>query len=512
MLSPAAIPTVGTTAYERNRRAELLAWALGDFQRFVGLFEIVPKSGPKCRFLLNAIQRKYSATRTQRDAVLKPRQIGFTTLEQARDIYNFLTVPGARVVTTCQSATDHTPSLLLSANYQVMFAALQRAGLRLDFRSESTTKWVLGDRDASLRLIEAGASEAAAKKKGRAGTVTRLHLTETAYYEYADDTLNALLEAVPGPEHGSEIVSESTANGAGGWFYRQCRAATAGTNGYTLHFFPWFEATEYAIPLELEETIVAKNEREALLLGKGVSPEQLKWYRRKVIENGQDKVDQEYPSDPETCFLVSGRGFFNQRTTSALLEHATEPLEQRDRYRISIWKRPEADERYVIGADPSEGGGGDPSGAVVYKWKTGEHVASVLGQYAPYELAKVLADLGHEYNDATIAVERNNHGHAVIQALQREHRYKKLYEHEDDKIGWPTNPVTRPVMLDLLEDAHRRGLWVTSDRSLLGQARTFIVSASGKPEAASGEHDDLVMAAAIGWAVRQRKPATYGMA
>jgi hypothetical protein len=505
MLSADAVPaTTGTTADERRKRAEFLSWAFEDFQRFAGILEIIPKDGSKKRLVLNDIQRRYCRERTQRDAVLKPRQIGFTTLEQARDVYRFVTEPGARVVVTCQSATDHTPALLLSANYQVMFESLRRAGLRLDFRSESNTKWVLADRDSSLRIIESGASESAAKKKGRAGTISRLHLTETAFYEFADETLNALLEAVPGPEHGSEIVSESTANGAGGFFYRQCRAAMTGQSGYKLHFYPWFEAKEYAIPLEPGERVVPEGEREELLAAKGVRPEQLKWYRRKVLENGQANTDQEYPSDPETCFLVSGRGFFEQPITESLLKQAIEPIERRDRGRIAIWKRPQPGRAYIISVDTSEGGGGDPSGALIYDWLTAEHIGTLFGQYAPWDLAKVSAELGLEYNCALVAVERNNHGHAVLQALIREQGYPNVYVHDDEKFGWPTSPVTRPMMLDELEAAHRGGHWKSPDRLTLGQFKTFVHSGSGKPEAASGECDELVLAAAIGWAVRSR--------
>lgn len=498
---------IGDTKAERRQRAEFLAWALEDFSRFVGLCKIIPKDGVKRRLVLNEVQRKYCQHRTARDAVLKPRQVGLTTLEQARDLYLFLTDPGARVVATCQSASDNTPALLLSTNYQVMIEGLREAGLRLDFRQESVTKWVLADRDASLRIIPAGASEAAAKKKGRAGTVTRLHLTETAFYEFADDTLNALLEAVPGPEHGSEVVNESTAAGAGGWFYRNCHAAAAGQNGYRLHFFPWFDAKEYAVPLDLGEVIRPENEREALLISKGVTPEQLKWYRQKVGANGQDNTDQEYPSDPETCFLVSGRGHFDQGVTKGLLDQATEPIERRDQYRVAIWKRPILGRGYVIAADPSEGTGGDPAGCVVYDWETGEHVASVSGQYTPWALAEASSKLGHEYNTALIAPERNNHGHSMILALTRpEIAYPLIYQHDDEKYGWPTNAVTRPVMLDELEHAHRSGLWKSPDRALLGQMKTFITGPTGKPEAAPGEQDDLVLAAAIGWAVRARAP------
>jgi hypothetical protein len=469
--------------------------------------DIVPKSGGRIKLVLNEIQRAYCDARTQRDIVLKPRQVGFTTEEQARDIWHFLTVPGARVVATCQSLTDHTPSKLLASNYRVMFDSLQRAGVPLNFRTEAANEWVLADRDASLRIIEAGASEAAAQKKGRAGTITRLHLTETAFYEYAEETLNALLECVPGIEHGSEIVSESTPNGAQGLFYRQCKAAEAGDSGYKLHFFPWFMAGEYAAPLEPGERVVPRDEVEERLAAAGCGPEQLKWYRRKVLDKGPDMAAQEYPSDPETCFLVSGRSFFDEPATARLVAEApSEPIEVRDRHRVRIWRKPEQRHTYILSVDTSEGGGGDPSGALVYDRATGEHVATIDGQFAPWELAKCCAALGREYNSCLIVVERNNHGHAVLQALDREEHYQNIYKHEDDKLGWPTNVATRPTMLDALEDSHRRGLWKSPDRTVLSQFRTFVIKSSGKPEAANGEHDELVMAAAIGWAVRQIAP------
>lgn len=485
-------------------QAGLLAWYLADFRRFCALLEISAKDGRRIPFKLNEIQKLYCATATQRDVILKPRQIGFTTLILALDVYKFLTVRGARVVIVCQSMTGNGPVTTLAATIKRFFSTIRRAGIALNFSTEKSSEWAIKERDASLRIIVAGASEASAAKAGRSGTVTHLHETEVAFWEYADDTLNALLECVPGIEHGSSIISESTANGAAGTFYRQCRAAQDRTSGYTLHFYPWHAASEYAVVLEPGEVIEPKNERERKLLNAGVTPEQIKWYRRKVAENGQDRTDQEYPTDPETCFLVSGRGFFDQEITAKLLECAAAPIERRDQYRITLWKRPVLGRRYLVVADPSEGGGGDPSGVVIYDWESGEHVASVLGQYTPWALAKVLVDLAREYNSATIAVERNNHGHSVLQALEREHRYGPLYRHDDDKYGWPTNPVTRPTMLDELEDAHRKGHWASQDRALLGQLRTFVYSASGKPEAAPGEQDDLVLAAAIGWAIRSR--------
>jgi hypothetical protein len=491
-------------------RARLLSWAFEEFERFCGLLDIVPKDGKRCKFQLNQIQKLFCIERTGRDVTLKPRQVGFTTLEQARDIWHFLTVPGARVVATCQSLQDNTPLKLLSTNYRVMFEGLERAGLALKFRSQSATEWTLADRDASLRIIVAGASEASAAKKGRAGTVTRLHLTETAFYEYAEETLNALLECVPARELGSEIVSESTANGAAGYFYQQCQTAKTGRSAYRLHFYPWFKQDEYATALEPGEVVQPgttdepTDVHERWLVSMGVTPEQLKWYRHKVADKGQALVDQEYPSDPETCFLISGRGFFDQTVTSRLLTKIGAPIETRKAGRIRIYEKPIESEDYVVALDCSEGVGGDPSGGIVYKRSTGQHVATLDGQFPPHDAADVAIGLCKEYGGALFAPERNNHGHAVLQAT-KSLGYNRVYRHEDDKRGWPTNVVTRPVMLDSLEDAHRRGLWSSPDAAVLGQMRKFVINDSGKAEAARGEHDDLVIAAAIGWAVRQRR-------
>ncbi|HEU4544374.1 MAG TPA: hypothetical protein VFR23_24800 [Jiangellaceae bacterium] len=498
---------------DRRARAEFLKWAVADFRRFCGLLAIQPKGGGgRIRFLLSPIQRQYDAQRTARDIILKPRQVYITTLEAARDLWFFITRPGARVVVVCQSQTDGAPFKDIAEKFRLFFDSLARAGLRLDFGREAVGEWSLPARDASLRIIQAGASEAAAAKKGRGGTVNRLHVTEAAFFERAETTFNSLLESVPGPEHGSEIVNESTPNGVGGFYYEQWQAAVIGSSGYKPHFFRWWDHPEYRLALEPGETIDPTNETEEKLVSLGVNPEQLKWYRRKVAEKGKSLTAQEYPSDPDSCFLVSGRSFFDQEVTTRLLALAQEPIERRERSRIRIYRKVEAGKLYILTLDPSEGGGGDPSGGSLRERATGDLAAVIDGQYQPWELARSGAALGREYNDALVAVERNNHGHATLQALEREEKYKKIYEHSDGKHGWPTNPVTRPEMLDALEDAHRHGHWRSPDRATLEQFRTFVIPPSGKPEAAPGSHDDLVLAEAIGWAVRQLPTRTYARA
>lgn len=424
-----------------------------------------------------------------------------TTEGLARDIWHFLKRPGsAHVSVMCQSIQGDGPTKNIAAVLRVMFEGLDRAGLKLKFERLTATEWILSD-ERTLRIETSGASESSASKKGRSGDVTRLHCTETAFYDFPDQTLNAVMECIPAND--SEVVFESTANGASGYFYNQCQAARELRSGYKFHFFPWFEQAEYRTPLAVGEVIEPSTDLEKRLVAMGVTAEQIKWHRQKVAEKGSASlVDQEYPSDPDTCFLVSGSSYFDQAITAAIGAQCREPIERRDSGRIWIFKRPQPGRQYVISADSSEGVGSDPSALIVTDRDTGEHVAVLLGQYQPWELARAAAQLGHEYNKALIAVERNTPGPAVITQLQREHNYPELYVHSDDRIGWPTNAVTRPVMLDQLEQAHRTGLWTTPDSRVVSHIKTFVMI-NGKPQAANGEHDDLVMAAAIGWAVRQ---------
>jgi len=427
-------------------------------------------------------------------------------MEQARDIFHFLTVPGARVVATCQSITDHTPQKLLAKNYRVIFDSLRRLGLQLDFRTETASEWTLADRDASLRIVEAGASEAAAEKKGRAGTVSRLHLTETAFYEYAEETLNALLECVPSPENGSEIVSESTPNGASGTYFEQYRAAAEGRSGYTAHFYPWYRQAEYRAALAPGQVVEPLDDRQRVLVNaRGIRPEQLLWYQRKVAEKGQDLADQEYPSDSATCFLVSGRLFFDRTVTARLHAQTVPPLWVEMGGALRIWKRPVPGRAYVIGADPSEGTGGDPGAAVIYDRASAEHVATLHGQFPTWEMGRRLAEIGRSYATALLVVERNNHGAAVLQALEQAERYPNVYRAEDEKPGWLNVAVRRSAALEALEDAHRKGEWSTPDAESTAELLTFIVDKTGKAVAQRGTHDDLTMAHAIAFDIL-RKP------
>lgn len=499
-----------TTAQRAGaERAELLARALVDFPTFCrSLAWIAPKDGRRTTLRFNPIQAKYEARRTWRDIVLKPRQIGFTTLELARDVYRFITLRGERAIIVCQTVADASPPWKkVSADVQRLFEGLRQAGLQLKFGTESESMWTLPDRDASLQIIEAGASEAAAAKKARGGTFSRVHLTEAAFYEHAELTTNAMFEGVPALPHTS-IVIESTPNGVGNWYHSQWVAAQAGTNGFTPHFFGWFEDPTYAVTLRPGECLTPENDRERELVElRRISQEQLKWFRAKVGLKGQDLVDQEFASDANRTFLTSGRLYFEKASLDAMAGQMRDPIERDGDLRI--WEQPIDGEQYVIGVDPAEGLGpdGDFNVAHVYSRRTRRHVATLRNQLGANPLADALAALGRRYNGALIVVERNK-GMAVLAALERIAYGSIFYDHAG-KPGYATTPSSRPVLLEDLAHAVRDGALRTNDPVFLAELRAFAINPrDGKPYAPSkgrknGTSDDSIFASALAWMAMQ---------
>jgi hypothetical protein len=291
------------------------------------------------------------------------------------------------------------------------------------------------------------------------------------------------------------------------------------------------QEAEYATALEPGERFdpedqpdPEKRERERNLLEAGATPEQLKWWRAKAGNKSLEEMDQEFPHDPDLCFLVSGRQFFDKAKVESFVLGAQEPVDVREVRRsgahgeLRIWQRPRPGKRYVVSVDPSEGTGKDRGVATVWERGTGKHCATLAGQFKPSELATEAAALGYEYGTAVLAVERNNHGHAVLQELEREDRpgqgtkkrYPRIFRDHDHAVGWISSDVSRSEALSDLDRVIRSGDWTTPDVETARELRTFVVGKRGKAEARKGCWDDLVLSSAIAHDVLRRKGGDDG--
>lgn len=183
---------------------------------------------------------------------------------------------------------------------------------------------------------------------------------------------------------------------------------------------------------------------------------------------------------------------------------------------VRMWEPPRGDHRYVIGADVAEGvEGGDYSAAYVLDREDSSIAAAWHGHCEPKVFARELARLGILYNRATIGIESNNHGLAVINTLQDSIGYKELYTHRaldvptggHVRVGIRTDTRTKPLMIDgigdYLESLKAAG-GAINDVELVNELATFGVMENGSCESQDGCFDDRVLAFAVALLVHQR--------
>lgn len=333
----------------------------------------------------------------------------------------------------------------------------------------------------------------ATRSTGRSRAVTLAILDEWAHQPWQDAIWTAMQPTVA---TGGSVIGLSTANGMGNLFHRLWqgariaaiggvqRDAVTGTNGFTGIFLPWH----------------VHPERDHV------------WYaeQQRALEPWQ--LHQEYPAIPADAFVQSGRPVFDSvylRKHAARINAQTAPLEDHDGE--TIWFAPAANAetgRYIIGADVAEGlAHGDFDAACIIDRQTGQQVAALRGRWPVEEYAKRLAALGLQYNTALLAVERNQHGHAVLLAL-REQEYPNLYYYSDplrtalqqeSRPGWPTTARTKPMIIAHLANGLREGSYQPADITFVSEALAFAYHANGSLGAPNGLHDDTIIAHAIAW-------------
>lgn len=494
---------------------------LESFRRFCHELVTIPtkEGGRRIPFRWNTIQRRFAEARTGRDIALKARQVGFTTLEEARDVWFALTREGVNVAVVTIPDAKHLYTRKIVADLEQMIEHLgfdtgaAWSGTQVTFANGST-----------ITVFDSGGSEKAAGKTARSGTVHRAHLTEAAFYPYAHLTTTALLRAVPSVEQGGELTEESTPNGAGGVFYEHWQGATTGTSTLKAHFYPWFLQDEYVAGTDASAARARDADEEELIeaareCGVELNERQLRWWREQRTLSGADAVTQEYPHNAKKCFLLSGSTFFDAKgleRLEALAEHPL-PVEELpeelaalvlelngedDEVALRVWEAPQPGARY-LGCTDTAGGKrtGDWPATLFFDVETRRHVATYRQKVPPSEYARRLAKVGRLFNTALLVVERNHHGGTVLTVLIEQERYPEVWYDHRGEYGWCTTLASRGPALDGFADAILRGEFESPDALVVSEARTFVRHADGVPRAQAGCHDDLILAASIGWRV-----------
>lgn len=309
---------------------------------------------------------------------LKARQIGFSTLVAAHELWQAYFHPDRFIVMLSRTERD-AQKLLLKA--KVAFKHLP------PWMKERGPKAV--DNNLQKMSFDNGSSVESlpsASDPARGEAVDEVVVDEWGFLPNAEE---AWASIEPITDVGGRVIGGSTANGSGNFFHTFYLNAKSGKSSFKSIFYSWRAAT-----------------------GRDDA-----WYESKKASMLPWQLHQEYPNNDIECFIKSGnpvfdtdairerftcvppqlRGFVQHDSrhpkTPAILEAVDGPLR--------VWRGPEAGIVYVIGADVAEGlEHGDYSSAHVIDTKTSLVVAKWHGKIAPDLFAEVLADLGWYYNCA----------------------------------------------------------------------------------------------------------------
>lgn len=501
--------------------------------------KIKTKSGTVVPFRLNDAQRKlYAVAKRQQDAgkpvrliILKARQLGFSTLTEGLIFHACATRKNvnALIVAHREDATANLfrMSKLFYDELPAPVKPMLRASNAQELVFENPSK-LRSEREAKPGLrSRIRCATAGGRGIGRSDTLQCVHLSEYAFWPDGADgkaaTLAGILQAVPSLP-GTMVVIESTANGFED-FKERWDAAVAGENDFEPVFFAWFENPDYAMPVVpgTEWTPEERNLRDTYHL----TDEQLQWRRWCIANNCGGSLDmfrQEYPASPGEAFLHSGTGVFDNEQIVLRLERLPSPAgrgefadgewTESETGAITLYELPEEGVPYVLGGDTA-GEGSDYFTAIVIDNVSGRIVAKLRQKYSEPEYVRQIYALGRFYNDALVAIETNFSTYPVMKLQEMEYPNQYSREREDTytrqmkkSYGFRTDRQSRPrAIANLVEVFSSHPEWFT-DRELLEEMLTFCYNEDHRPEALAGKHDDLVMGAAITYAVRHQQRMT----
>ena len=380
--------------------------------------------------------------------------------------------------------------------------------------------------DNKTRMSFTGNSSMLFSLEIRSTSLTNLHISEWCFCD--NDRIWATIGAT---NKWTNISGESTGNGIGNDGYMTYMDAKEGKNNFRWRFIPWYEHEEYKLPLNG----LAMYRAEQRELKAKMSQEQIH-FRRQMMSRLKNAFFIEYPEEEEDAFAQSGVMFFDNKKIITLAREArsSKTCESTDLW--DIWEYPIIGHRYVIGADTAEGIDGDYSVFKIMCMDCRQEAMRYRGHVRIDQFYRDLDFWGRRYHNALMAVERNNHGHAVLLGLRENCQYPNLFVENPDtrifvktnarrpeiKYGWNTTLTTKTIMLDQFkvalegepeEDAENfHPDFTVHDQTLLSECLTFQRDGV-KLSAISGKHDDVVMASAIAFQMylKNRHRSTSGL-
>lgn len=331
------------------------------------------------------------------------------------------------------------------------------------------------------------------------GSKTHLAIcTEAPFYDDLGGTLASLAQSVPAS---GRIVLEGTANGQND-YYQMWKDPTS---RYFKLFLSWIDHPEYSanhpsydglreIPSNLTELEINYLRKSRLPLDRAI------WAIDKIRSlpvNKRHLFEQEYPLTAEDAFILSGDKFIKQ--SIPVPQSVAGPILGG----VLRLERYDPKHQYVAGVDVASGAANGDASAVVILDLTTRSVAATMEVRLPIPQFCISAHmLLQEFGNPVTVIEINSYGLMVMDELRRMGvpQYFRvgnegLASELKERHGWTTNTQTRPMLYGAIFTAAQGVAPFTFGcPRLVTQLNSLAYNKDGKPEAPTGQHDDIAVA------------------
>jgi len=462
--------------------------------RLSHLYKIKTKEKKLQILVPNKVQEHYRRERTNKDIILKARQLGVSTeklIEYLDDTISHRNTNTAIIA----HRREKVQSL-----FEIVKLAFEKLPSQLKPRVSYDNRNELTFPDLNSKIY--------VTMDTRAEMVHNLHISEIDFMRNPESILLAALESVP---IDGRISIESTANGIGILY----DLWTDEKSEFKKHFYNWLWDKSYRIKTDkgFDEL---REEYKQLAQQYGLIPdaperfemdkEQLSFYISKIRRH-RKMVVQEYPLTDLEAFITSGRTVFS---ANDLQKHQPiEPLEVRYG-NLQIWEYPLKGFFYTIGVDTSEGLGQDNAIIDVLNAYTGYQAAEMAtNDIAPDELARYVILIGKYYNNGLIVPEINGSGISTLDKIK--YVYGNIYQRrtidtrtkeQRQSLGWKTTGLTKPRLVNDLEEAIREQYITINSKDTLNECKTFARTEESNKHgygAEGSKKDDRVIALGLAY-------------
>lgn len=428
--------------------------------------------------------------------VLKSRQIGISTIIKA--YVSWLTVFYSNAVIGIISkdgkeATDFARDVRGMVEKLPIWMKPPNGSQGQGFQKKTEQSFILTN---GSKVFAATVNPNAPDKTLRGKALTFLVIDEAAFIGNIDTAWTSLVPALStnqmqarkaGVPYGTIILSTPNKTmGVGEWYFKRYMSAVSREDIFEPFVIHWKSIPELA--------------------------DDPSWYKMQcaLFDNDPRKIAQEL----ELKFLPAEGSFFDPETVEKVQNSVQKPIEKLKLFGGEIWKfsNPIPNSYYIIGVDTAPEHGNDKSALTIFNYATMEQVAEFQGKCKVLDYVKVIKVVASMY-PGLIVVESNSYGNQILEQLESSEYSHMLYKESRGTktfaLGLSNNSKTRPLMIDAVYSYISQYPECIKSERLSLEIAGMVNKKSGRVEADTGCHDDLVLATACVMYVRKYDPPMF---